>query len=509
MNYKNRTPVSTFNSVNVMERKALELAADGKYEIAAELFYKAAIEGELNNINPEHIIELWRDTANCYYSSFKFKDSIKYYEKALALAIKHDKKILEYRINLQIFLLLHAAGDYESSLDVLQKAYTIAEHLKRDEFLVGAKAYLGMYYCRIKDGDKALMYVNDAIRYFEGLGDTARIAGGYYNAGQAYVIKLDAINAEKCFRKALSYFIEVGRQEEVMRCKCMLGGVLEGYHMNGIGSNREEGIALLKEALELSIMNGHKYDEFGIRLMLGEVYIRDNNDLLAEKELLAAKKLAVIGGSQQNSLEYNKKLSEIEERRGNLLQSLHYLKQHIEVLEEEELNNQKQRKMIVEIQMIRMEERRKNELLENELRTKQQINDVVNFHVQENEKYLLRLSNQINEILNTTNGTLKKKLTALRKDVKNTIESKKVWTEFEQGILESQNDLIKKLSANFPSLTHTELKVCMLLQAGRSSKEIASLLHISPDTVDTHRINIRRKMGLGNRTSIRTVLGSI
>lgn len=45
-------------------------------------------------------------------------------------------------------------------------------------------------------------------------------------------------------------------------------------------------------------------------------------------------------------------------------------------------------------------------------------------------------------------------------------------------------------------LTLAELKICQLIQTGRSSKEIAAILRISPETVQTHRRNIRRKLGV-------------
>lgn len=55
-------------------------------------------------------------------------------------------------------------------------------------------------------------------------------------------------------------------------------------------------------------------------------------------------------------------------------------------------------------------------------------------------------------------------------------------------------------------LTLTELKVCRLIQAGHSSKEIACLLHISPETVQTHRKHIRRKLGIHGRDAQLAVL---
>lgn len=48
-------------------------------------------------------------------------------------------------------------------------------------------------------------------------------------------------------------------------------------------------------------------------------------------------------------------------------------------------------------------------------------------------------------------------------------------------------------------LTLAELKVCRLVREGHKSKEIAGLLNISFETVQTHRRNIRRKLGLRGR----------
>lgn len=49
-------------------------------------------------------------------------------------------------------------------------------------------------------------------------------------------------------------------------------------------------------------------------------------------------------------------------------------------------------------------------------------------------------------------------------------------------------------------LTHMETRVCQFIQAGYPSKDIASSLNISLETVQTHRKNIRRKLGLHGRS---------
>jgi DNA-binding NarL/FixJ family response regulator len=45
-------------------------------------------------------------------------------------------------------------------------------------------------------------------------------------------------------------------------------------------------------------------------------------------------------------------------------------------------------------------------------------------------------------------------------------------------------------------LSSSELRVACLIREGMNSDKIASHLHLSPDTVKTHRRNIRRKLGL-------------
>jgi DNA-binding NarL/FixJ family response regulator len=45
-------------------------------------------------------------------------------------------------------------------------------------------------------------------------------------------------------------------------------------------------------------------------------------------------------------------------------------------------------------------------------------------------------------------------------------------------------------------LTGRELEIVQLLAEGKSNKEIASLLNLSTKTVETHRSNIMRKLGL-------------
>ena len=75
-----------------------------------------------------------------------------------------------------------------------------------------------------------------------------------------------------------------------------------------------------------------------------------------------------------------------------------------------------------------------------------------------------------------------------------------------QKIETIRNDLKKitasfgrKISSHALNLTAREIEVCDLIKNGLGNKEIASVLALSKSTVEQHRLNIRRKLGLANK----------
>jgi two-component system, NarL family, response regulator NreC len=58
------------------------------------------------------------------------------------------------------------------------------------------------------------------------------------------------------------------------------------------------------------------------------------------------------------------------------------------------------------------------------------------------------------------------------------------------------------LSDSFDLLTMREKEVLQLLAEGKTNKEVASLLNVSPNTVESHRTNLMQKLNLHNTAEI-------
>jgi PAS domain S-box-containing protein len=69
----------------------------------------------------------------------------------------------------------------------------------------------------------------------------------------------------------------------------------------------------------------------------------------------------------------------------------------------------------------------------------------------------------------------------------------------ERNTSEIISPFLRTLSTKYPNLTPMEIKIINFIREGRTTKEMAELLNASARTVEVHRDNIRKKLGLRNK----------
>lgn len=78
----------------------------------------------------------------------------------------------------------------------------------------------------------------------------------------------------------------------------------------------------------------------------------------------------------------------------------------------------------------------------------------------------------------------------------NIANEKKALQILEDNLQSITSDFAEKVSDKLHALTNREIEICNLIKHGMSSKEIAEILNISTRGVETHRRNIRKKLGI-------------
>ena len=80
----------------------------------------------------------------------------------------------------------------------------------------------------------------------------------------------------------------------------------------------------------------------------------------------------------------------------------------------------------------------------------------------------------------------------------------------ESNIKEIISPFVKELSSSYLDLTPTEIQVAGLVKQGKTTKEIATTLNLSENTVMSHRYKIRGKLGLiKKKSNLRSFLHSL
>jgi len=80
----------------------------------------------------------------------------------------------------------------------------------------------------------------------------------------------------------------------------------------------------------------------------------------------------------------------------------------------------------------------------------------------------------------------------------------------EASLKEVTSPFAKRLSDPLVMLTPAEIQIAQMIKQGLSNKEIALSLNCSIKTIDSHRTNIRRKLGLKNmKLNLRSYLSGL
>lgn len=390
-------------------------------------------------------------------------------------------------------------NDNKSAIKILKKILT-QKHLEK-ELIQVTYANIGSCYLNMRNADSAILYLTKATGITIKNTRNYSISNTYSLLGQAYELKCN-------YDIALHFFLlgkesAVKYEEEEVLTKIFINTAqlqLKIAQVRQALENVNEGIErAVKNDFLSSVTKGTK--------LKSEIYYKMGNldqayQCLVEYEILNDKLNSKMNARQANFM---------------LLQNDFNLKQQelAFIFKESELKIQKQRlilslllvvfifgffvvmllfkkksldfknKKITEESLRKDLELRNKELASNvmfQMNQKELLSEII-FDLQILKKDLAEKNQiKINPLINRLQKTV----------------NKDIWSDFEYRFKQIHQSFYDHLLIDFPDLSLAEKKLCAFIKLNLTTKEIANITNLDPNSIRVSRVRLRKKLGLTN-----------
>jgi DNA-binding CsgD family transcriptional regulator len=112
------------------------------------------------------------------------------------------------------------------------------------------------------------------------------------------------------------------------------------------------------------------------------------------------------------------------------------------------------------------------------------------------------LKSNINTVVKDADGQTAKQLNSLKRLVDHSFRLDKDWEEFKMHFEQVHKDFFTELLHQYPNLTPAEGRLCALIKLNLNTKEMATIMGITPDSVKIARYRLRKKLGLSTENNL-------
>ncbi|MEO9870746.1 tetratricopeptide repeat protein [Ekhidna sp.] len=435
------------------------------YELAIE-YYQESLEIRKKN-NLKNQTAPYFNLNELHHFIGDHRKALFYSNESLKAAREYDNKVWE------IDVVISHIKDYQylNEPDSM-KLYVnlLFELIENDPSMVPtARKFLGIYYIEIGKSREAITALKEALDFFEKDSDIDQIELINSHIGDAYM-------QLRLYAKAIEYYYVALNMAIDENFSPMINLAMEKLHPALLASGKVEEAYHMLDSLRLredSLFNESKASITGAMEARMNLIEEENRNTMLVKE--AEIQSAQIANQRIIIL----LISSISI--GLILVSILFVKQ------------QKVKKKLAE---------KERELIASELDYKNQ--ELINFAVQITQKneFIKSLNEKIQSIENSD-------LVGIQEIVRANESITKDREEFDRYVQNVCEGFFAKLSDLYPEVTASEKRLAALLRLDLSSKEISTVLNISPKSVDMSRYRLRKKMNLEASANLSEALQSI
>jgi tetratricopeptide (TPR) repeat protein len=496
------------------------------YAEAAE-YYRQALEfsRKTGDSDAEGLILMNLGSVSCIIG--EYSDAHEHYLKSIELYRDLGNFPNEATVQGNLGVLFTELGDFSRALECHLTSLDLYEKAGRLEGMGSTLSNVASLCFELRDYRSAVSYYDRALEAIRKVGTRLHEATALISLGNAYGELHDLQHAMRYHAEGLGVMKVIGNGRGVV--SGLLG--LAGDAMNG--GDHTAAMEHLIEAARANLELGRTDLAPTIHHNIGNLYLLDPDARLYDPEsftpvasrrksagidyairhLSTARAIAESMGSKPLLARILESLVRAYRQSADLELALTCSEERHRI--ETELFNEESDRRLKSLQVIHETERamKERELFRAKAEQLQQENDArgrelsaLALHLAQKNEMLAELRKRARDISRNYSENARKLAEAMVREIDAAINDDNAWETFNERFQELHQDFLKTLSGRFPSLTPGELRICALLKISLSTKEIASILRVSVRTVEDHRNNIRKKLGLSAKDNFATFL---
>ena len=507
----------------------------------AELILQKILKSNYKLQNQPVFIDVHNGIGLCQYKLGAYKSAIKHYTVALKTAEETRNIIGKASVLDNMCTVYRENKDWNQAIKLQKEAIVLAKQTNSVFSLAQYQHNLGCTFYLINEFDSAEFDLNEAFILFKRINNKRGVSVSLTAIGKLQRdYKKDYTNALMSFKQALDIceitqeksliaenMLEFGKTYRLLNKTTEAEEILVRGEKEAFAIGEKKLLsAIYKELSDLykEMNNANKaFDYLQLYTSINESIEKDN--LVREIE-----RLKYEGEIERKEEELAQKSEEItmitdekniQNLRNHLLFILLFLTlaggSFVYVRQKKRINREKKSK-IQQKQLFASKENHiktqlkikdeENVLLKNTVLSKE--NELTNLalHLSYNRCFLQKITHEIKTSTSTLDNLKEEKIGNIIGVINQEILQEKKRGEFDLYKIQ-HHEFLQRLNEKHPTLTEKEKQLCVFLRLKLSSKEIASLLNISPKSVDMSRYRLKKRLNLAANEEISSFIVSI
>ncbi|QXP54691.1 tetratricopeptide repeat protein [Cellulophaga sp. HaHa_2_95] len=453
--------------------------SNGQFKLSQQLYMQA-----LNNIDSLHTDPLTKADivarlGEIQYNTENYEASIPYYYQALEVYIAVDDNIWQSNMYLQIGTSLAALQDYEKALEYFFKSLKIAKNfgLTSNEAMVYTN--IGSTYREMKNLEASEAYLEESLHFHEKEGLAYNHIAVLLELGRLH---MDLNNPEK----ALCFLDEaIDKSTPSMR----LDYLMEGYKL------RSTAYDMLKSPHRaLSDLKAHQKFKDSI---FNHTKMQQIEELKTIYETENKQTLLALNKEEIENLLHKSKVDTLTKSlyAGGMLSGLSLSILLFFIFRQRlKKNKSNQRKL--------------DELYKKEIEYKQKELASLTVHLAQKNTFTQDLIEDLKELKDNPDK-FKLQFRRILMLLKKQNSDDKDWELFKTYFADVHNDFDDKLRAIYADISEKEIRLAAFLRMNLSTKEIAAIFNVLPDSILKSKYRLKKKLNLDKDMDLGSFLNSL